>query len=344
MASRKKSKRKYLIYLDKGIQALLSAIDRINSVHDPYRVEQSLILATNAWELLAKSILLRDKVNIQYADGRTISAEDALTKLVSSGYLTENQSQHIQQIISLRNAAVHSVLPHTPDEILFHLQFYSVKFFKDLVSKEFPPYAKKCNGNFISISFDTFTTYADKVQKLVARARKRGTPEQELMWLLERGIRFKGGQYMSQTKFEDELKKLGPRRRLYHHLKVSDFIKDAHMVVVVPVQAPKGYTADINLRKGQNKAGSALPVMIKKTDIEEDYPYLTSELGRQIGKGTNFVAHSLQKMNAKGNPTYHQAVRSSKSGMINRYSQKALDLLKDALSKDPTYTPFRKKI
>jgi hypothetical protein len=88
----------------------------------PYKVEESLILISNAWELLAKAILIRDKVNIHYKDGNSISAEDAILKLVGK-YLTDNQSKHLQQIISLRNAAIHSVLPTVPQELLFHLEF-----------------------------------------------------------------------------------------------------------------------------------------------------------------------------------------------------------------------------
>ncbi len=342
MPTRKKSKRKYLLYLEKGIDSLLSGIDRINSVHDPYRVEGSLIFITIAWELLAKSILLRDKISIEYPDRRSLSAEDALLKLVFLKYLNDNQVQHLQQIISLRNAAVHSILPPIPDEILFHLEFYSVKFFKDLISKEFSPYVKYCNRNFISVSFDTFTTYADKVQRLVSRAKRKGTKEQELMWLLERGIRFRGGNYISQNQFEDEIKKLTRKQRLYHHLKVSDFIKDADMVVVVPVQAPKGYTADISLRKGSAKAGTALPVMIKKTDLEIDYPFLTSEIAPRVSKSVGFVAKAFSNLGVKGNPNFHQSVRTSRSGVINRYSQKALDLLIEILRKDPNHNPYKK--
>jgi hypothetical protein len=337
---KKKSKRKYLIYLERSINALLAGIDRINSVHDTYKVEESLILISNAWELLAKAILIRDKVNIHYKDGNSISAEDAILKLVGK-YLTDNQSKHLQQIISLRNAAIHSVLPTVPQELLFHLEFYAIKFFKDIIIKEFPPYSKKCSGNFLSLSFDSFTTYADKVQKLVSRARKKGTPEQELVWLLERGIRFAGSNYISQDKFEEEVKNLGRKKRLYPHLKISDFVKDADMVVVFPIQAPKGYTADINLRKGSSKAKSALPVMIKKTDIDVDYPYLTYEVANQLGKNTTFVSRAATKLGLKGDPLYHQFIRSSRSGNVNRYSKKSVDYLKDYLSKNPSFTPYK---
>ena len=342
MSTRKKTKRKYLIYLERSINALLSSIDRINSVHDIYRIEESLILLTNAWELISKAILLRDKIIIEYQDGRSISAEDAILKLVSNNHLKENQAQHIQQIISLRNAAIHSIIPQTPLEIIFHLEFYAVKFFKDLVALEFPAYSKRCSGNFLSISFDTFTTYADKVQKLISKSKRKGSKEQELVWLLERGIRFNGGQYMQQDKFEDEVKNLGRKKRLYPHLKISDFIKNANMVVVVPVQAPKGYTADINLRKGKNKAGSALPVMIKKTEIEDDYPYLNYEVANMLGRSRSFTAKAINKLGLKGNDSFHQAVRASKSGKVNRYSQKTVDFLKDLITKDPNFNPFKK--
>lgn len=81
MAIRKKLKRKYLVYLDKSIAALLVSIDRINNVHDSYKVEESLILLTSAWELLAKGTLIRDRENIYLADGRSITAENAITIL-----------------------------------------------------------------------------------------------------------------------------------------------------------------------------------------------------------------------------------------------------------------------
>jgi len=90
MAIRKKLKRKYLIHLDKSINALLASIDRINSVYNSYKTEQALILLTNAWELLAKGILIRDKENIFLSDDRTITAEDAVTKLVAKNYLSES--------------------------------------------------------------------------------------------------------------------------------------------------------------------------------------------------------------------------------------------------------------
>jgi hypothetical protein len=60
------------------------------------------------------------------------------------------------------------------------------------------------------------------------------------------------------------------------------------MVRIVPIQAPRNYTADVTLRKG-SAADSSLPVLIKKTDVEADYPYLTKELGQRISRNQNWT-------------------------------------------------------
>ena len=111
------------------------------------------------------------------------------------------------------------------------------------------------------------------------------------------------------------------------------------MIRVVLIQAPKNFTADITLRKGK-PTESALPVAIKKTDLEKDYPYLTVEMASKLGKSQNYVAYTLKKLNYKGDSRYHQSVRSSKSGTVNRYSESALNDLKKFLDGNPRFNPY----
>jgi hypothetical protein len=126
------------------------------------------------------------------------------------------------------------------------------------------------------------------------------------------------------------------------HLGISDFIRGTDMVRIVPVQAPRNYTADITLRKGTAK-DSSLPVIVKKTDVETDYPYLTKELGQKIGKNQNFTAATTAALDLKGDPKYHQAVRTSKSGYVQRYSDAALDRIKKHLKQNPDFDPYRNR-
>src|SRR5690606_10078739 len=118
-----------------------------------------------------------------------------------------------------------------------------------------------------------------------ARVRTSGG-DKKLVWLLERGISFDGTSYISETKFERKYK---GRKRVLPHLDLSKFLKSTDMVRIVPIEAPRNFTADLSLRKGSS-ADASLPVVIKKTDIEADYPHLTKELAAHIGKGQNWAA------------------------------------------------------
>ena len=341
---RHKYRRLYLRYMDTAVVALLEAIDNINRVSGDYRQEATVILLANAWELLGKAVLLKRGESVFYIEDkdRSLSARDVVGKL-NPDPVNEVQAQILQQIISLRDSALHGVMPVVPNEILFHLIFFSTKLFKDVVLAQFgSSYAVRLNRSFLSISFDSFVTYADKIKKLIAKTRKTGSEEQRLVWLLERGVRFQGGKYISQEAFNDEIKKVGRKGRIYNSLGLYKHVKNAEMVVVVPIQAPKGFTADISLRKGSTKTTSALPVMIKKTDVDVDYPHLTSELGLKLGKSTSFVAATIRKLGIMNNESYHQKVRSSKTGsVVHKYSDGALAFLAEHLKANPNYSPYR---
>jgi hypothetical protein len=331
-----KKKREYLRLLQKSIQAMEESVAAFNGVRRLYKVEQSLILMTNGWELLAKAVLVKNHHSIvQDRLGNTISAEVAVSRLKPLSLLNDDQDDCIQQIISLRNHATHNVLPEVPEEILHHLMFFGCKFFRDIVGKVFPAYSRAMRENYLSLAFSDLTTYADRVQKLVAKV-KRGDEQKKLVWLLERGVKFDGLKYISQEEFEAQYRR---RRRILPHLALSDFLKKAEMVRIVAIQAPRNFTADVLLRRG-SRADATLPVAIKKTDVEADYPYLTREIAERLGKNSNFASATIKFLGIKGNGQFHQSVRASKNSVVHRYSEAALQKIKDYLSKNPNFNPY----
>jgi hypothetical protein len=331
-----KKTREYLQLMEKAIYAVEEAVDAFNRVGRPYKVETCLLLMTNAWELLAKAVLVKRRQSIlKDSQGNTISAEVAVSRLKSLSLLDENQEDCIQQVISLRNCATHHILPPVSQEILHHLIFFTCKFFRQVMLKVFPSYVRRLSGNYLSLSFAELTTYADKVQKLVAKVKK-SNESKKLVWLLERGIQFDGTNYISQDQFEVKYRR---KRRVLPHLALSDFLRNTDMVRIVAVQAPRNYTADINLRKG-SRGDQSLPVAIKKTDVEIDYPYLTKELGEKLKKNSNFIATTIKYLGLKGNDQYHQQVRASKKSYIHRYSQAALDKIKLVVEEHPDFNPY----
>jgi hypothetical protein len=331
-----KKKREYLLYLDKAILALEEAMDSFNRVNFAYKTETCLILMSNAWELLAKSVLIRKHQSIAAAtEGATISAELSVSRLKEHTLLDVNQEDCVQQVISLRNFAAHNVLPHVAEEILHHLLFFSCKFFRQVVETVFPSHTSKLQNNYLSLSFGEMTTYADKVQKMVARIR-RNEDAKRLVWLLERGVSFDGTKYINQRQFEEQYRR---KRKVLPQLDLNSFLRGSDMVRVVAVQAPKNYTANISLRKG-DRNDSSLPVVIKKTDVESDFPFLTKEIAEKVGKNPNFVATTIKFLGLKGNSQFHQAVRSSRTGVIHRYSQAALERVKSYLVENPSFNPY----
>ncbi len=146
-----RQKRLYLQYCEKSLNALRSAVSSFNSVYDQYKVETTLILLTNAWELMGKAILIRAKESIIRNDRQnsSLSAEQVIFKLQDKKTLDENQAMHLQQVISLRNEAVHGVLPLIPTEVLHHLFYFSCKFYKDTVVNLFPRYKEIIAGNYL---------------------------------------------------------------------------------------------------------------------------------------------------------------------------------------------------
>lgn len=327
----------YLRLLESAKAALEIAVDCFNRVHNPYRNESTLILLTNAWELLAKALLVQKKQSIwRGRRGETISAEVAVHRLRESKILDELQAHTIQQVISLRHAATHHVLPTVDEEIMQHLLFFSCKFFKETAENAFPKHARDLNRNFLSLSFTDLTTYADKVQKSISRARKSSS-DRDLVWLLERGVAFDGSAYLTAKEVESKYRN---QRTIAPHLRIGDFVRKADMVRVVPVQAPKNFTADVTLRKG-SATDSTLPVIFKRSDLDVDYPFLTSDLARLLGRNLNWTAKAASVLGLKGDEKFHKEIRTSVSGTVQRYSESARDALESRIKSDPHFNPYR---
>jgi hypothetical protein len=290
----------------------------------------------NAWELLAKAVLVQRRQKIRRGQrGETIGPEVAVARLKEQKLLDGGQADTIQQIISLRHAAVHHVLPPIPEEVMHHLLFYGSKFFRETVQRQFGAHAKDLPGNFLSLSFSDLTTYADKVQKAVSRAR-RSPMDRRLVWLLERGVAFDGSAYLTEKQVEAKYR---GKKKILPHLALNDFVRTADMVRIVPVEAPKNFTADLTLRRG-SAADASLPVVVKKTDLESDYPHLTREVGALIGKSQNWTARAADVLNLKGDSKYHQQIRASRTGFIQRYSDAAVQKLKAHLAEHPNFDPY----
>ena len=332
----------YNKYREKSILAINGAINSFNQVYGDYNTEITIILLGNAWELLAKSILIKQKEDIYLNKDkkRSISLENALYKLKELKIIDDMQSQLLFQIVSLRNEACHAILPYIPLEIQQHLFFFSCKIFKDVYIKSFKKVSPLLNKNFLSLSFDHLTTYADCVQKLVSKIKHGTVDERKLVWLLERGVCFEGKDFISQNEFE---KKYKEKHKPMSHLQLNRFIKGSEMLRIIPVQAPKNFTADITLRKGKSNTNESLPVVYRRSDPDESHPHLTSDISKLIGKSTYYTSELIKHLNLKDQEKYHLKIKTSKSNYVHKYSEDAVQKIKQFLKENPDFNPWKKR-
>ena len=98
-------RREYLQLLEKAKRAAEAGIDAFNRVHHPYRDEATVIFLTNAWELLAKAVLIKKQQSIRRDKrGNTIAAESAVFKLChiigyeSAGVVSDGEAREMLEV------------------------------------------------------------------------------------------------------------------------------------------------------------------------------------------------------------------------------------------------------
>lgn len=316
-----------------SVVSATSSIELFNRPRAEDRLSMSMIANVRAWEQLAKSILLKKGESIYIDRNKTISASKAIRLLDSKfNLISPGENQTIQQIISLRDEATHTDLNIVPDDLAAHLLYFSLKSYKELLSKFYPKYAKKIDANFISINFNPTYTYGARVKSILSS--KKRLKNNRLAFLLERGLH--NANFETQFTEGDWAKKIrGLRRRRV--TKSALFLKkysDEHdNVMFITVEAPSKYgKAEVTLSKGRH--GASTKISVVSSDPEDTHPYLTKELGNEVGIGLNKTVRIINILKLKGNKDYHLSIRSSKSGSVQRYSKLALEKIKEYLKEN----------
>ncbi|NTW90084.1 MAG: hypothetical protein HGB37_04230 [Candidatus Moranbacteria bacterium] len=345
--SKKKTTRapRYRNYVVTAIDAAKLSIEMFNRVEGSHIQHATLIFNAQAWELLAKGIWIKKKENIYSRKQRTHTAEKVVNTLYHKWrIITKEEDQTILEVISLRNEALHDSLPRIDEEILMHLLYYSTKTFHRVLNETFRAYAKDFDRNFLSISFTENTHFAHRVQGLLKHSKSFRTQENKLLYLLDRACKFAENDTVNEMKsaedWKNDIKKLPKGSRVARHLPIYDYMNKQEMVRFVPVEVKRGHQPIISTQKTKDPQA---PVLVQKTDPEIDFPHFTSDLVRILGKSQSFIAKAGSVLGIKGNREYCYLQPQSKGGnKTPRYSDKALNYLKDYFDKHPDFNPYKK--
>ena len=337
-----KTSKQTLNFVRTAINAAKLSIEMFNRIEVSHWKESVLIFNAQAWELLLKASLLKKRQSIYESDGKTITAEKSLNKVLHGlRIISPEEAKTIAQIISLRNEATHSILPAIDDEIMTHLMYFSITGFNKLIKKVFKSFGSSFEKNYLSIALGNHTFYSNKVEKLFKYSRLKSTDENRLLFLLDRGCEFVDSatntQMKTKSKWDSEVKSLPRKSRVAMHLSVYDYTHKQENLRLVPVHIARGHSASLEVYPSKNPNA---PMVIKKTDPNKDFPHFTSDVAKIIGKSQSFIARMARKLNIRSNTDYcylHKFKRSE----LPKYSDKGLAYIKNYLEKNPNYNPYK---
>jgi hypothetical protein len=346
MITKKQRIPKYRDHILTSIDAAKLSIEMFNRVDAIHSRQASIIFNAQAWELFAKGILIKNKVNIFNKDGTSLAGEISVHKLFSRFHiLKEVENQTIQQVFSLRNEAMHHILSDIPDEILTHLMYFSLKIYHQLLKQQFPSYFKNFDKNYLSISFKENTHYSHRVKQLYAFSKKAKSPNNHLLYLLDRACKYGSESddtvgMVAYADWQKEIKSKSKKARISKHLSIYDYTQVQDDVRFIPLETPKGHGANIEVRKAK-KQSEALSVLIKRSNPETDYPFLTSDIARLINQSTFFVTKLAEKLKFDGNAEFKTIIKTGKSSTTKKYSNKALERMRAWLEVNQNWSPYK---
>jgi hypothetical protein len=120
---------------ESSLHAFLLALEIINKVTVPYRLEAFTILFVNAWELLLKFYLVTQGQKIYYRKRRglprrSLSLRDCLTRVFTSS--EDPLRLNIEGCEELRDCAVHLFIPVIPADVMGLFQAGVINYAKKL--------------------------------------------------------------------------------------------------------------------------------------------------------------------------------------------------------------------
>jgi len=169
--------------------AMLAAIEVYNKPQMAYRDECFSILLVNAWELLLKAVLAKNKARIFYPKQRgqpyrTLSIEDALAEsrqFFPPEISHEPVSINIQMLITFRNNAIHFYNQREFRIIIYGLAQTSIVNYRDLMLSIFNvDIAHEMTLNLLPLSFGTMPDPIEFLQKSNVKSYKNKAVAQYL--------------------------------------------------------------------------------------------------------------------------------------------------------------------
>lgn len=311
--------------IDKSIEAFLLAIEIYNKPTIRYRVEGFALFITNAWELMLKARLIKEKgeSSIYYKDNtdRTISIENCIRKVFTND--KDPIRLNLEKIVELRNTSTHFI---TEEYEYIYVPLFQASIFNyenKVMEYHGVDISKYIPENFLTLSASIGTFDLNKIRGKYS-SEVSGRME-ALSQKIEATSRENGSKFAIRIEvFHMQTKNPNEATEKFRIAKDGEEPVKLIRQLQNPNETHKYSTKDC-IEK--------INASLKKKGINLKYNNSTVELNKF--HFVNLVKHFRIKDNPKQCFNYVRTTGSGKEDIRYTYSQNAIDFLIREISKDP---------
>jgi len=166
---------------ESSIEAFILGLEVINKLSISYRLECFVFLFCNAWELLLKAKLLKEKRKIFYRKKRnqprkSLSLDDCLNHVFTT--IDDPLRLNIEKIKQLRDNATHLVIPFIPSDVMALFQAGVINYTKKINEWLGIDISKRVPLGMMALVYDIDPS----LQTLDSAVIKRRLPTETLKW------------------------------------------------------------------------------------------------------------------------------------------------------------------
>lgn len=334
----------------KAVNSLILSIEHFNRPFDRGRVEAVLIFLDHSFEMLLKAAILHRGGKIREPRAKqTIGFDACLRKALSDGsikFLTNVQALAPQTINSLRDAAQHHLVDISEQHLYLQAQA-GLTLFRDIFKKVFDielytelPARVLPLSTSVPTDFETlFDTEVKEIRKLLypgSRRRIEATAKLRALAIVEGAVQ---GEKLQPS--QSELQKLA--REVTQEKRWNQIFPGVASVNITQ----QGYGPSISLRITKKEGipvrlvredipGAAV-VGVKRVDELGFYHLGRDQLAQKVGLTGPKTTAVIRYLELQSDPECFKEFTIGKT-RFQRYSQKAVAIIKDTLENVPIST------
>lgn len=334
-------RKKTRLLLERSKDSIVLSIELFNRPSDQGRVEGVLLYLDHAFEMLLKAVVLEKTGRIRSPRDKFNYGFDKCLNICQSqlSVVDEDQALILRNLDGFRDAATHDIVEISEGLLYGHAQS-AVLIFGAILKKAFnQDLAGALPRRILPISTSVPTDISAIVAEDMAAARamlggkRRREDEAEAKvrpyQIIEKNIREARGVSRGPSSLP----------QIIRRLKAGDWKTVLPMVagLVQPDAAGIPISLHVTKREGfpvRIDPSASTAIAFRYVKPEDKYPYLTTDLADRLKTTLPRVVGLVKAFQLKGNDEFHTSIRVSKTGQVQRYSEKTLQLLKRAIQED----------